>query len=78
MPSFTKENEIPLPEWKRIKLIRSTYRERRDEYVAARETRNDLIRELSIRWAPAEIARFLDTTTKVVEDAIKNVPSMRG
>jgi hypothetical protein len=77
MPSFTKENEIPLPEWKRIKLIRTQYREQRREYIKARETRNELIRELSIRWAPAEIARFLDTTSDVVKEAIKNVPSMR-
>ena len=70
MPSFQKENQIPLPEWKRIKIIRSTYKEKRTEYIEARNIRNELIRELSIRWAPEEIARFLNTTPQVVKDAL--------
>lgn len=70
MPSFTKENEIPLPEWKRIKMIRSQYREKRAEYIEVRNVRNDLIRELAVRWAPEEIARFLNTTPQVVKEAL--------
>lgn len=77
MPSFQQENLIPLPEWKRIKMIRSVYKDASKEYNAAKEARDDLIRELSIRWAPQEIKRFLDTSIEVVERAIKNVPSLR-
>lgn len=78
MPSFTKENKIPPPEWNRIKTIRSAYKDAQRDFIAAKEVRDDLIRELSVRWGPQEIRRFLDTSIEVIERAIKDVPSMRG